>query len=436
MGLLIKQTHVLGDDKSVRRDIYIDSKTGRIAGIDRMPEGFAAEEVIDGSHKMLMPGLVNAHTHAYMSVFRNYADDLPFAEWLFEKIDPLESRMTAEQAYWGNMLSICEMIRTGTTCFVDMQMFPRMAVKACVDSGMRALITRGLVGSDRHDEGGIRRLDEAFDEMAYAGSEPDAHVAFALGPHAIYTCGEDLLRYVAEIAKEKGLGINIHLSETQFEFDTCMKEHGMTPAAYVQSLGILDVPAILAHCVYLAEEDYEILKKPEISVVTNPASNMKLGNGFAPVPRMMKEGINVCLGTDGASSNNALNMFRELGLMTLAQKGAEKESLVLKAGETLQIAVENGYKAIVPAFAGKEDRDVRGGRVEEGYLADLILLDEEAPNFQPKHNWKAALAYSSTGYEVTDTIINGKIVMRDRILTTIDEERVNYEIAQAVRDFG
>lgn len=425
MGIVIKNVHLLDEEKQIRRDVYIEGN--RITGIDSMPEGFTADETIDGTHRLLMPGLVNAHTHAYMSVFRNYADDLPFAEWLFEKIDPLEGRMTPEQAYWGNLLSFMEMIRTGTTCFVDMQMFPRMAVKACADSGMRALITRGLVGSDRYDEGGIRRLNEAFDEMEYAKSEPDAPVTFGLGPHAIYTCGEDMLRYVAEIAKEKDLMINIHLSETQQEYESCLKEHGATPVRYLKNLGMLDVPVILAHCVYLAEEDYEILQKPGVSVVTNPASNMKLGNGFAPVTRMLQKGINVCLGTDGASSNNALNMFRELGMLTLTQKGAEKDSLVMKAEETLQVAVENGYKAI--------RLEEQAGRVAEGCLADLILLDQEAPNFQPEHNWKAALVYSSTGYEVTDTIVNGKILMRDRELTTIDEERVRFEIAQAVKDF-
>lgn len=425
MGILIKNVHLLEDEKTVRRDIYIEGS--RIMGIDQMPENFVADETIDGSHRVMMPGLVNAHTHAYMSVFRNYADDLPFAEWLFEKISPLEDKMTSEQAYWGNMLSIAEMIHTGTTCFVDMQMFPKMAVKACADSGIRAMITRGLVGSDRHDEGGIRRLNEAFDEMDYAASEPNANVTFALGPHAIYTCGEDYLCYVGEVAKEKGMMINIHLTETQYEFDTCMKEHGMTPTAYLKSLGLFDVPAILAHCVYLTEKDFEILKTPGLSVATNPASNMKLGNGFAPVPRMLKEGINVCLGTDGASSNNALNMFQELRLMTLAQKGAEKDSLVLKADETLKIACENGYKAI--------GLDSKLGRIEKGRTADVILIDEEAPNFQPKHNWKAALAYSSTGYEVTDAIVAGKILMRNKVLTTIDEERVNYEIARATAEF-
>ena len=424
MNILIKNV-CLPEAGEGRHDLYI--REGRIAGLDRAPEGFAPGTVIDGSHKICMPGLVNAHTHAYMSVFRNFADDLPFEQWLFEKIAPLEDALTPEQSYWGNMLSIMEMIRTGTTCFVDMHMFPRMSVKACADTGIRALITRGLVGEDRRDEGALRRLAEAYDEAAYAESQPKAQVSFALGPHAIYTCGEDLLRYIAEQAAEKGMAINMHLSETQNEFDNCMREHGMTPTAYVKKLGLLDVPAILAHCVYLTEEDMETLAKPGLSVVTNPASNMKLGNGFAPVPEMLRRGINVCLGTDGASSNNALNMFRELGLMTLAQKGAAKDSLVLSAEETLRIAVQNGYQAI---GLGEE-----GGRIREGCLADLILLDEDAPNFQPKHSWKAALVYSSTGYEVTDTIVNGEILMRDRQFTGIDAERVNFEIARAVKDF-
>ncbi len=424
MGILIKNVHLLEDEMNIRRDVYIEGS--RITGIDQMPEGFAADETVDGTGKIMMPGMVNAHTHAYMSVFRNYADDLPFEEWLFGKIDPLESKMTSEQAYWGNLLSIMEMIRTGTTCFVDQQMFPRMAVKACADTGMRALITRGLVGSDRNDEGYIRRLNEAFDEMDYGLNETNANVTFGLAPHAIYTCGDDALRAIAEVAKEKNLLINIHATETQNEYDTCMKQHGMTPIAYIKDCGLLDGRALLAHCVYLSDEDYEILKKPGLSVVTNPASNMKLANGFAPVPRMLKEGINVCLGTDGASSNNALNMFREMSLMSLAQKGAAKDSLVMTAEESIQVAVYNGYKAI-----GME----KAGRIEKGCVADLIMLDENAPNFQPKHNWKAALVYSSTGYEVTDSMVGGKFLMRNRVLTTIDEERVNYEIQKVIETF-
>lgn len=424
MGILIKNVHLLEDEKNIRRDVYIEGS--RITGIDQMPEGFAADETVDGTDKLMMPGMVNAHTHAYMSVFRNYADDLPFEEWLFGKIDPLESRMTSEEAYWGNLLSITEMIRTGTTCFVDQQMFPRMAVKACADTGMRALITRGLVGSSRQDEGYIRRLKEAYDEMAYGLNETTANVTFGLAPHAIYTCGEDVLRAIAEEARERKLLINIHASETRNEYDTCLKEHGTTPLAYIRDCGLLEGRALLAHCVYLGEDDYEILKKPGLSVVTNPASNMKLANGFAPVPRMLREGINVCLGTDGASSNNALNMFREMSLMSLAQKGAARDSLVMTAEESLKVAVYNGYRAI-----GLE----KGGRLEKGGLADLILLDEKAPNFQPEHNWKAALVYSGTGYEVTDTMVGGRFLMRNRTLTTIDEERVRYEIRKITEKF-
>ncbi|MDO4477438.1 MAG: amidohydrolase [Lachnospiraceae bacterium] len=425
MGILIKNVQLLQDEIGVRRDVYIEGS--KIAAIDKMPEDFVTDETIDGSHRLMMPGMVNAHTHAYMSVFRNYADDLPFEEWLFGKIDPLESKMTAEQAYWGNLLSMMEMIRTGTTCFVDQQMFPRMAVKACADTGMRGVITRGLVGSDRNDEGYIRRLNEAFDEMEYGKSEPAANVTFGLAPHAIYTCGEDVLRHCAEVAKEKNLFINIHATETQYEYESCLKEHGRTPIAYMRDCGLFDGRSLLAHCVYLSDEDYEILKTPGLSVVTNPASNMKLANGFAPVPRMLRDGINVCLGTDGASSNNALNMFREMSLMSLAQKGAARDSLVMTAEESLQVAVENGYKAI-----GLDDK---AGRIEKGCLADVILIDEEMPNFQPKHNWKAALVYSGTGYEVTDVLVNGKILMRNRALTTIDEERVNYEIQKIIETF-
>ncbi|MBQ0059283.1 MAG: amidohydrolase [Lachnospiraceae bacterium] len=425
MGILIKNVQLWDEEIGKRRNIYIEGS--RITGIDQEPEHFSEDETIDGSHKVMMPGFVNAHTHAYMSVFRNYADDLPFAEWLFEKIDPLESNLTSEQAYWGNMLSIIEMIRTGTTCFVDMHMFPEMAVKACADSGIRGVITRGLVGSDRNDEACARRVKEALDEIDYAANEPAANVTFGLGPHAIYTAGEDVLRYVAELAKEKGLFINIHATETPYEYETCLKEHGKTPIAYLKDCGILDGPALLAHCVYLDDEDYAILRESGASVATNPASNMKLGNGFAPVARMLDEGINVCLGTDGASSNNALNMFRELNLLTLTQKGVTKDTTALNAETTMKIAVENGYKAV---GLGK-----KGGKIEKGRIADVILLDEEAPNFQPKFNWKAAFAYSASGYEVSDVLVAGKVLMRNRILTTIDEERVNYEIAKAVSKF-
>ena len=415
MGILIRGAHLLGSPEAERTDVYITA--GHISGIGREPRGFSEDEVIDGAGKTLMPGLINCHTHAYMSLMRNYADDVPFSAWLFERISPVEDSLSPQDAYWGTMLSIMEMIRTGTTTFVDMQMFPRMAVKACADSGMRALITRGLVGRDRNDEGGKRRLDEAFDEMAY-GAEIGANCDFALGPHAIYTCGEDYLRHVTEIAREKGLKINIHLAETKKEFADCEREHGCTPAEYLERLGMLDGHILLAHCVYLAEGDFAVLRRPNVHVVTNPASNMKLANGFAPVRRMLKEGLAVALGTDSSASNNALNLFTEMRLLTMTQKGAACDALALTAEETLKIATENGAAAI-----GRDDLGV----IETGKTADVILIDENRPNLRPIYNRKAALVYSATGDEVSDVIVGGKVLMRDRNLTTIDEERVYYE---------
>ena len=399
---MLKNVHLLQSPEEERTDVYINGN--RISAIGREPRGFSADETIDCSGKTAMPGFINCHTHAYMSLMRNYADDVPFATWLFDRILPIEDSLTLEEAYWGNLLSIAEMIRSGTTTFVDMQMFPRMAVKACADTGMRALITRGLVGSDRHDEGAKTRIAQAFDEMDY-GTE-------------IYTCGEDLLRYVAELAHDKNLPVHLHLAETQQEFDDCMNEHGMSPAAYVDSLGLLDGEILLAHCVYLDDNDFSILARPHVHVVTNPASNMKLANGFAPVTRMLREGIHVALGTDSAASNNALNMFTEMRLLSMSQKGVTRDALALTAEETLRIATENGAAAI-----GREDL----GSIEVGKTADLILIDEDCPSLRPLYNRKASLVYSASGSEVSDVMIDGKWVMRERHLKTIDEERVIYE---------
>lgn len=415
MGILIKNAHILGRPFAERTNIYISGN--RISGIGREPRGFSADETIDGSHRTVMPGFVNCHTHAYMSLMRNYADDVPFHTWLFEKIVPVEDALTPEDGYYGTLLSIMEMIRSGTTVFTDMHMFPRMAVKACAESGMRAVITRGIQGTDRNDPGAKRRLEEAFDEMEYAEST-GALTTFGLGPHSIYTCGEDLLRYVTEIAHEKGMLLNIHLSETEKELRDCLFEHGCTPVQYLDRLGMLSERILLAHCVYLEDGDFGLLSRPNVSVVTNPASNMKLANGFAPVTRMLKEGIRVCLGTDGCASNNSLNMIREMTLLSMTQKGAERDALALDAKETVRIATSNGAEAL-----GLEGL----GSVETGKTADLILIDEDMPHLRPLYDRTAALVYSANGSEVSDVLINGRVVMRDRNFTTIDEEKVYYE---------
>ena len=424
MGTIIANTLAILPDgtghAAGRHDIFIEGSD--IVGIDETPEGFSADEVIDGSRRLTIPGLINAHTHTYMSMMRNVADDLSFTDWLFGTIEPIEDRMEPEDAYWASLLGQIEMIKSGTTCFNDQQMHIGQTTRAVVESGMRSIICRGLVGGERDlDE---RRIREALRERdAFAGCD---RLTFRLGPHAPYSCGPGYLRGVAEIAKREGMGIHIHIAEGQVESDNMLRDHGCTPVEYVRDAGIFEMPTIAAHCIRVSESDRAILAENGVSVVTNPASNMKLGNGFAPVPEMVAAGINVCLGTDGAASNNAQNMFREMGLLALIHKGTHGTPQCISADEVLDMATRNGAKAL----------GLNTGSIEVGRKADLALLDLGAPSLTPLNNPVAALAYSANGSEVTDVIIDGRTVMRDRELTTIDEERVRSEIARICERLG
>ncbi len=416
MGIVIKDALAVlpGENgpEAGRHSIYISGDM--IAGIDAMPEGFSEDSVIEGKDRLVIPGLINAHTHTYMGMMRNCADDLSFMDWLFGKVDPIEGKLTGEDAYWASLLSQIEMIRSGTTTFNDMQMHIHQTTKAVRESGMRAVICRGLVG-DSYDKEDVR-LREAFEEME--DGLDCSRLKFLLGPHAPYTCGPDYLKMVADVAREKGLGIHMHLSESVTELENMRKDHGCTPIEYALRAGVFDVPAIAAHCVQLEGDDISILAEHHVSVVTNPASNMKLGNGFAPVPEMMAAGINVCLGTDGAASNNAQNMFREMSHLSLIHKGTHRTPQCVGAQEVFLAATMNGAKAL----------GLNTGSIETGRKADLAILRLDCASMMPNNNLLAALSYSADGSEVDTVIIDGKIVMQGRELKTIDEERVYAEI--------
>ena len=420
MSIIIKNADVLFWEPTChvrREDLFLAG--GQIAAVGKVSGDFPTIplRVIDGSGKLVIPGLVNCHTHAYMSIFRNYADDLPFDKWLFQKIMPAEDALTAEEAYWCNLLSCLEMIKTGTTCFTDMHMFKHQSVRAASESGLRAVISRGLVGESADDPAARKRLEEAFEEMDAAGN---SRITFMLGPHAIYSCGEALLRELPAIALEKNLGVQIHLSESRKEFDDCMQKHGSTPAAFLDSLGFFSVPVLAAHCVHLTDADIEILAGRKVSVATNPVSNMKLGNGFAPAAKLLAAGVNLCVGTDGASSNNTLNMFRELSILSYIQKGADKDALRFPADKTLEYGILGGAKAL-----GLSDKI---GSIEPGKRADLVLIDLGKPWLQPVNNPAASLVYSATGSEVDTVIIDGEIIMENGQVNTLDEERIFREV--------
>ncbi|MBR5047030.1 MAG: amidohydrolase, partial [Eubacterium sp.] len=334
-------------------------------------------ETVDASRRLIMPGLINMHTHVYMTLMRNYADDVPFQEWLFDRVMPVEDNLPREAAYWTSMLGYLEMISTGTTCFVDMHMYHRQPPLAARDAGIRAYIGRGLVGDELY-EGSGSRFSQALEEKEEFESDT---LKFMLAPHAIYTCSPLFLQQVAEEAGTRGMLKEIHLSESVTEVEDCLKNYGKTPVQFLSDLGFLDENTILAHCVQMRGNDLDILKASGASVVTNVASNAKLGNGIAPVSRMKEMGINVCIGTDGAASNNTLNMFREMGLLSLMHKACTRDCLAIPSDYIVKAATFNAARALKnPAL----------GNIIEGAAADLIFIDLDAPSLFPNNNLSSA----------------------------------------------
>lgn len=427
MGIVLKDIQAVllrdGQDVVCRTDIYLQDD--KIAGIGEKPEGFSQDRVVDGKDKLVIPGLINAHTHSYMAIMRNVADDLTFEDWLFGHIEPIEDRLEPEDAYWGACLAILEMMKSGTTCFSDMQMHIHQTSRAVSESGMRAVISRGLVGSG-NDEAGQVRLKEAYEEQEAWKDCP--RLTFFLGPHAPYSCDEDFQKIVAQEAARNHMGVHIHLSESVNEVENIRKQYGVSPIALAQRSGLFEGLAAAAHCVHVDDEDMDILKKCQVSVITNPASNMKLGNGFAPVPDMLAKGINVCIGTDGAASNNALNMFHEMNLLALIHKGNRQKADCVSAREIFRMATIQGAKAL-----GMEHVT---GAIQVGKKADLAVLNLRTPSMMPGNDLLAGLCYSANGSEVEMVIIDGKITMENGKVLTMDEERVYAEVSRICRRLG
>lgn len=373
--------------------------------------------VINCKGKAVMPGFVNAHNHASMTMLRNYADDMKLMDWLFNKIFPIEDKFSAESVYAATNLAILEMIKSGTTTFCDMYFFMNTVAECVGISGIRAVLGRGLQGET--DELDIDyRLKEGLDLYNSYNDGFGGRVKVNLAPHSVYTCSVPYLKKVSNKAKECGIPIQIHLSESKEEVRTCIEKHGMSPVKLLDSIGMLNDKTIAAHCVALDEEDIAILKKHNVNVVHNPKSNLKLASGIAPVSRLLAEGINVCLGTDGASSNNNLNMLEEVRMATYLQKVLTDDPTSLPVDMVLKMGTVNGAKAL-----GIEDI----GKIKEGMKADLIIFDTEKASYYPKYNIKSAIVYSGSSADIETVIIDGRIIMKDREVLTMDEERILFE---------
>ncbi len=397
MKLLIEHVTAVTmcEKDQVLENVSIAVDDNRISYIGKdSPQG-DFDKVIDGTGLVAMPGLINAHTHTAMTILRSYADDMNLQDWLFQKIFPFEDTLTPEMVYEGSVNGIKEMLATGTTCFHDMYFFQEETARAAEELGIRGVLCEGI--TDPVLDKKIEKTEKLIEQL----KKGSGRLKVGVSPHAVYTCNRETLKKSAAYAKEHGLSIHTHLSETKTENTDAENAYGMSPTKWMEACGLFENPTIAAHGVYLSDEDMEILKKHQVTVVHNPVSNLKLASGVAEIPKLVERGVNVALGTDGASSNNNLDMFEEIKLTGILHKGTSLDPTVLPAWEVLKMATVNGAKAL-----GYEDL----GMLKEGYLADIILLDFTAPKFSPNHNTISNLVYATSGSDVRYTLVNGNIV--------------------------
>ncbi len=423
--LLIKNIDVLsmnGKEEIIKNtNIYIDGDT--ITHIGELRDDFEVNRIIDGKNKLAMPGLVNAHTHIGMSLLRNFADDLPLHEWLTQKIWPTEANLRGDDVYWGSLLSMVEMIESGTTAFCDMYFFMEEVAKGLEESGMRGVLTRGLIEEKDNPN---RKLDETRDLFNNWDGKADGRIKVMVAPHAPYTCSPEFLLKTMELAKDLNTGIHIHLCETKKEVEDSFNIYGKSPIKHVYDLGLFDFHTIAAHCVHVDDDDIEMLYEKNVYPVNNPGSNLKLASGFAPVDKMLKKGIKVALGTDGSSSNNNLNMFEEINLAAIVNKAVNLDAISVPAYKAIEMATVNGAEAL---GWGKEI-----GSLEEGKKADLILIDLDKPHLYPRHNIISALAYGVQASDVDTVIVDGNILMEKRIIKTLDVEKIKFMAEKHAKD--
>ena len=385
-------------------------------------DGFIPDKVIDAKGCIVMPGLVNAHCHSPMTMFRNFAGGLPLHVWMFERIRPLQQYVTKEDIESCARLAYAEMIKSGTVAFAEMYAWADVLGELTSETGLKALIA----GSYGKDQGlaGVTDKHRILEHGQKIREKSRGRVKEGLLLHSLYALPEKTICETVQLALEADMRLQIHVSETKTEINECHEKYQMTPVAKLARLGVFDVPAIAAHCVYLEEEDFEILKQHQVNVAHCPVSNLKLGSGIADIHQIMDSGINVCLGTDGAASNNNLNLFQEANMAALLAKGIRLDPTVLPAETILRIAAENGYQAL-----GIEN----SGQLEAGKNADLIIVSMDGPHFTPLTDPYDALIYAAQASDVIMTMVDGKILMENRELKTIDEEKVLSDAKQTAQ---
>lgn len=424
MNVLIKNITIvtMDNDKEVIDKGYILIENQIIKNVEKgeFEGNESGMEIINGDGYCAIPGLYNCHTHAAMTLLRGYGEGLPLMRWLNEKIWPMEAKFKKEHIEIGTKIAILEMLRTGTIAFNDMYFYQENVMEIAEEFGIRAMLGIPIIGDDWQKQ--LADSEKLADKITKKNS-PLIRTMFA--PHSPYTLSKDALIQIGKSAKNFESGIHIHIAETEDEINIINEKYKMTPFELLEETNIFDNHTIGAHCVHVNNNDMEIIKRYSLNPVYNPQSNMKLASGISPVSEMIENGINVCMGTDGTSSNNNLNMFEEMETGALLQKLYYKDATKMDGKTVLKMATINGAKAL---------NFKNTGAIKVGNCADIVLIDINKPNMIPTHDIYSNIVFSSYGNEVSYVIINGKIIMRKGQFVYIDEEKIIYECKKFVAE--
>lgn len=410
----------IDDENRVLTGAQIGIRGGKIVWLSQTPCDEKAKRVIDGKDKIAMPGLINTHSHAAMSLMRGYADDYTLQSWLYDYVFPVEAQLTPDDIYLGMQLTMAEMLSTGTVSMTDMYMHLPAMAQSAADAGLYANVSNAAMSFDpaSYDYGTDKVTLQNREVLQRFHGFDGGRIRLDASVHAEYTSFPALWEKLSAFAKDNGLNMHVHLSETEKEHRECVEKYGKTPAAVLAEHGVFDTRSTAAHCVWVTEEDMELLREKNVTVAHNPVSNLKLGSGVAPVAKMLEKGVRVSLGTDGVCSNNNHDLFEEIKLAALLQKGVTGDPRQIPALQALYMATRAGAYA-----QGREDSL---GQLAEGYDASLILVDTDRPNLQPVHHPESTLAYSAHGSDVCLTMVRGRVLYENGVFTTIDLERVRH----------
>ncbi len=410
----------MSEAMEIVHDPVIGIRGGKILFIDRPDHSTApirAKETLDASHSIIMPGLVNTHTHLPMAFFRGLADDLPLMDWLNNYIFPAEAKhVNREMVYTGSLLAIAEMILSGTTTFCDGYFYESSVAQAAIDAGMRAVTAQGFIDPPVGDSDTLSENIRLAERFIDKWSGKSALVTPALFCHSPYTCSPDTLKEIKRVSRGAKVPYIIHLAETRDEVRIIRERYGVSPVTHLEKTGVLDDATVAVHCVWMEGKEVEILATRGVKVSHNPESNMKLASGVAPVPDMLGKGITVGLGTDGSASNNNLDLLTEMDTAAKIHKVFRRDPTVMDARTVLKMATIGGAKVLNLAD--------RIGSVEAGKCADIILIDTQKPHLTPLYNCYSQLVYAANGADVSTVIINGKVILKERRFPGLDIEDI------------